>query len=445
VAASLLSIVLLMLSNTSWNETRKVAAVAAGMQETTVNEVEPNDDPLHAQEVPFPQPGERIVIRGDAADGDKGFFSEEAEQFFSYFGGFGKWQDVYLLDPDKLQDTGDGPIPLRFKLSWDQTVDMDMMVGTLVDSNTFFFDGFKILSDIQMTNPPEVNPENWPRTDAKIEAVALYLQPKGIVADGKPIPNDSFGRKLLLIVKNFDRTRANYIITVEREGGILTVGTEGYQVDDGTLSVRFFSRPAGAFVVNRFRPSHYPARLTAISHPFVRFENAPDPTGKPIRVIVFAGDSDAPDTTPPSNPTLLFDKVIPIPRTISPEPGSFYIGDVVEIPIDPPVTINSGVIYVGLQLPSDPVSVTGVALGLDVSPVQYLRTYVSQDSGATWGRPTGTEDISGETVFLNAAIRSIFSFGTEIQKNVILNRKPSNAVVKVESTKDAFTLKPITH
>jgi hypothetical protein len=108
----------------------------------------------------------------------------------------------------------------------------------------------------------------------------------------------------------------------------------------------------------------------------------------------------------------LYDQTIPIPGTISSQQGSRFIDQVVNIPITPPITINSGVVYVGLQMPSQPIEQTGVAVAMGTNPVQYLRTYISTDGGMTYGRPVQTDDnLSGEDLFANADIRAIFTYG----------------------------------
>lgn len=400
-------------------------------EEVVIEEEEPNDTPLTAQTLPFPRPGEKVTFRGRIARGDKGSRSEELETFFSQFGyEVGEIQDWIVADPDALGDAalGDGPIPLRITADWraatstqqaQQETDLDFWVGALIDDETFFIDGFKVMSDIQMAT--DQRPESWPRRDQPQQAVVLYLQPKGVrTSDGEPLPNDGFARKLVIGIQHFSGPAAEYTVTIENLAATGTeqapsIELESHQVDDGFFSIQFFGGPSGAILLNRFRPSRYPARLVAVSHPFFSFRDLPDPGGKSIRVLVLAGESDRPDATPPplDQARVLFDKMLPIPRTIE------SIGEVIDLPIDPPVTIESGVVYVGFQFPSDPIEQTGIALALDRNPAQFLRTYLSVDNGQTWGRPRRDEPFTGLPVFMNANIRATFAFGKIVSSQIV--------------------------
>jgi len=396
---------------------------AQGQEGILVEEQEPNDTPLTAQTIPFPRPGEKVVFRGRIARGDKGGRSEELETFFSQLDlEVGEIQDWIVADPDALGEAspGDGPIPLRITADWDQQqTDLDFWVGTLVDEQTFFVDGFKVLSDIQMAT--DQRPESWPRRDQPHHAVVLYLQPKGVrTSDGEPLPNDGFARKLMIGVQHYKGPAAEYTVTIENLASVGTEqtsspGMESHQIDDGLFSTQYFGGPSGGIILNRFRPSRYPAQLVAVSHPFLRFSDLPDPSGTPIRVLVIAGESDQVDAVPPplDQARVLFDKTIPIPRTIE------IIGEVVDLPIDPPVSVESGVVYVGFQFPTAPIEQTGIALALDRSPAQFLRTYFSNDNGRTWGRPRRDEPFTGLPVFLNADIRATFAFGKAVSPQVV--------------------------
>ncbi len=428
-------------------------APAKTSAQSAVAEVEPNDDPLSAQEIPFPGPGEKVEVQGSVAAGDEGSFSEEMETFFSFAGGVGTLHDWYVLDPDALgkQALGNGPIPLKISVGWEGETDIDVWVGTLVDDFLFFFDGFKLLSDVRMASL--ANPEMWPRGDAASESIALYLQPQGVTdEEGNPIPNDGFGRKLVVAIQHFDGPPADYTLTIENGASVakqdVSFNNERHQIDDGGITAGWFSGPSGGIVVNCYRPSRYPATLTSIAHPFVNFSDVPDPTGQPLRVIVFTGEDDGdglPGPPPPlSQANILFDQEVPIPGTISPQEGSRFIGRVNDITIDPPITIESGVVYVALQWPDAPIEETGVALALDTSPVQYLRTFLSTDGGETWGRPTRTEDLSGEDVFMNADIRAHFEFGPA-PASVVRSKaeRRSHRVVRAVLSRQPLSVVPI--
>lgn len=233
-------------------------ALAQDQEEIVVQEEEPNDTPLTAQVIPFPRPGEKVAFRGRIARGDKGSRSEELEAFFSQFDlEAGEIQDWIVIDPDVLGDAapGDGPIPLRITADWgpvaspqqaQQGTNLDFWVGTLVDDQTFFVDGFKAMSDIQMVTGQR--PESWPRHDQPYQATVLYLQPKDVPSDGEPLPNDGFARKLVIGIQHFSGPAAEYTVMIEN---LASTGTErassmeleSHQIDDGLFSALFFGGP----------------------------------------------------------------------------------------------------------------------------------------------------------------------------------------------------------
>lgn len=404
-------VLLLVLSSLPLGASKNTAR--ASVAQTTVDEVEPNDDPLSAQEIPFPGPGESVVFRGSVMAGDRGGFSEELETWVQA----GAIHDWIVADPDSLakQALGDGPIPLHISIGWDSGADVDAWIGTTVDDSTFAFDGYQHFNGFRTASLR--NPETWPAPADGVESLGLYLQPQGITVEGDPLLNDGFGRKLMIGIQHFDGPAANYTVTIRngaspaKQGG--GFANERHQIDDSGPRTDWFGGPSGALILNRYRPSRYPATLTAVSHPFINFADIPDPTGRPIRVVVLAGDDDAPDAEPPAltkQSAVLFDQMIPIPGTISPEPNTFFPGASVDIPVGP-ITITSGVVYVGLQFPTAPIEETGVTLALSTTPVQYLRSYFSDDNGATWGRPVFEESLTAENVFTNAAVRAIFTYG----------------------------------
>jgi hypothetical protein len=423
-------VALLALGGMSMGVSKNTAKASAALD--AISEVEPNDAPIDAQVIPFPGAGETVTVQGRVMAGDMGGFSEELETFF---GGVGAINDWYVADP---VDTENSPIALHISVGWQGSTDVDVWIGTTVDNSTFSSDGFELLDDVRTATL--ANPESWPRSGASTESVALYLQPKDVKVDDKPIPNNGFGRKLMIGIQHFEGPPADYTLTIERKN----FASELHQVDDGGITAAFFRLDPETLVVNCFRPTRYPATLTTIGHPFVQFSTTPDPTGKPLRVVAFGAESEGnapPDLT---GITPLFDKTLPVPGTISPMPGQRFLGRVNDFALDPPVTINSGVVYVGLQYPKDPIEMTGVAFTLDVSPVQYLRTFVSSDGGKTWGHPVRMEELSGMDVFMNAEIRATFTYATPPPAIAARSRsdqmhgpavsvKPETRMIKVEA------------
>lgn len=410
-------VLVLVLSSLPRGTSNNTAQASAA--QTTIDEVEPNDDPLSAQEIPFPAPGETVVVRGRVKAGDKGSFSEDLETEFSGGGGVGTIHDWYVLDPSALpkQEFGDGPIPLRLTVGWSSETDVDVWWGTLVDDSVLFFDGFKALGLAASLR----NPETVPLPHVNAESLAIYLQPQGLTIGGNPILNDGFGRVIVIGIQHFEGPPADYKLTIEVGGALAKAAfaTEQHKVDTDFISEFGFSRAfVDDIIVNRFRPS-VPARLTAVGHPFLAFRNFPNPTGREVRVVVFKGDSDDPLAKPPSNPTFLFDRMVPIPGTIE------FFGQVIDFPIVPPIEVKEGeVVYVGFQFPNP--QTTGILPVLNFDPVQYFRTRFSDDGGATWGIPAFEENLTGEPVAADAMIRATFEVGGSAASSSAVESKPTS-------------------
>jgi hypothetical protein len=425
----------------------------AGVAQTMVDEKEPNEDPNFeksveefAQKVPFPEPDGVVVINGRVANDDEGGFSEEME------GKFGGTTLAGIFH--------DGPIALRVTLRWEldeavgkiqgqepPPIDLNMIIGTTVEpldpatGQGIRTDGFTMLTLWGFTTGASV--ELWPQNPSfftdpppqleDAESVAFYLPPQGVTANGEPILNDGHGRKLVVGIRHQPPEPmpgvplvipppAKYTLSVETGNGstpmkATTFASEVHRVDTDLISTGRFFGFEDNIVVNRFRPTRNPTMLTAISYPLFAFDNRPDPTTLPLRVLAFSGESD--DTFdsasgelifPPSlsETQILFDKVIPVPSTIQ------FLGEMVQFLVDPPVLIESDVVYVGFQFPqgdaaSDQVfRTTGFAQFFDPSPVQYIRSFASSDGGMTWRLSRAREGISQQLVFLNANIRATF-------------------------------------
>lgn len=392
-----------------------------------ISEVEPNDSPLTAQELGDCLPGQTLCIQGRVARGDAGSRSLELAA-----AGLTQMpiQDWFVADFPEDQ-WGNGPIPLRLTITWPGRTNLNLYAGADVDPD-WIADGFKSLSNNRLAT--DQNPESWPRRDETSKSVVVYLQPDV----DQLLINNGFGRRLIIGVQHASEPLADYQVIIQK---LLTFSSETHQIDDGLRLTPSSGDFEQQLVVNRFRPTGDAALLTSVGYPFLApgDHRAPDPTGQQIRLVVFAGDSDDALAEPPSHPTFLFDQMVTVPGTVS------GIGEVVEIPIVPPILITSGetgigeklpfdpnistappmvvtsaVVYVGFEFP-DPMT-TGITAVFDASPVQYLRTFASRDGGATWYRPTGIFNsldairrkgapqrlLVPGTVFTNANIRARF-------------------------------------
>jgi uncharacterized protein (TIGR03437 family) len=163
------------------------------------------------------------------------------------------------------------------------------------------------------------------------------------------------------------------------------------KLDDGTADIGALLN--GLMIVNRFTPPSYPATLQKIRFFFPRFQNQPDPTGKPVSVVVFADPSGAGQppagaqigrlntTVPGTSPTEFFELILPNGPTIS-----------------------SGDFYIGFQAPSPH---QGVGFGVDTSGQSPNRSFFSTNDGASFASLAPALQVNSA----NAMIRAVVSTG----------------------------------
>lgn len=161
---------------------------------------------------------------------------------------------------------------------------------------------------------------------------------------------------------------ANDLSALDSMGFTIFPGTSVIEVlsnDDNsgeeTLSLN------GAMAVTRLVPERYPYEVQSVRVQLPKSGNTPSPTGQQIRVVIFADP--ARTGRPPVNPTLLLDRTIPIAAV--PETRMLEL----MLPNGP--KINSGDLYVGLQVP------TGLMLVGD-SNVERPHSFFTADNGASF-------------------------------------------------------------
>lgn len=379
---------------------------------TVIEEVEPNDDLKSGQIIDFAGKS-TILIRGRAATADQGLLPEELSLRFQDFED--SLEDYYILPMDdvlkQLNATGkDDPIQISAMLNWSGQTDMDLWVFTDVDDSLFFLDGLKFLSFDAAT---EENPEHLPRSE--VEAVAFYPQPENEQAIQA---NLGFSRKLIFAVSNFAGPETDYELTIK----LNQAKTEKHITDDGDPDAAIGGPPGsdltGISLVG-FQPTRYPVFLRSVNPQLIAFRDQPDPTGEQVRVIVLKGATLA--EPPPSlddQASVLFDGKIRIPGTIR------LIGEDVPLMLPTPIRIESGVVFVGIEI-DEQASAKGIRGLYDISPVQYLNSWFSSDGGKTWSVLTAPEDVSGERVVANFACRAVFE---RIEPSPSVIEKPSAAV-----------------
>ncbi len=121
---------------------------------------------------------------------------------------------------------------------------------------------------------------------------------------------------------------------------------------------------ANTTVVNRYQPSRYPSRLEGIRILMPQGTEA----GLSVRLIAFV---DASRTgQPPASPSLLINQTVTIPAL----PQTRYV----EFRFATPLTINSGDVYVGMN-----VGASGVRFAADTTRAQG-RSWLTTNDGANW-------------------------------------------------------------
>ncbi|MGH9850823.1 MAG: NF038122 family metalloprotease, partial [Blastocatellia bacterium] len=163
------------------------------------------------------------------------------------------------------------------------------------------------------------------------------------------------------------------------------------KVDDGSVDAGALLN--GLMIVNRLTPPSYPATLQKIRFIFPRFQNQPDPTGKPVTVVVFADPGGA--GQPPAGAQ--------IGRLNTTVPGASPT-DFFELILPNGPTISSGDFYIGFQAPSPH---QGVGFGIDTSGQSPNRSFFSIDDGASFASLAPVLQVNSA----NALIRAVVSTG----------------------------------
>ncbi len=163
------------------------------------------------------------------------------------------------------------------------------------------------------------------------------------------------------------------------------------KLDDGSADRGVFAN--GLMIVNRLTPPSYPATLQKLRAIFPAFQNQPDPTGKPMTLVIFTDPSGA--GQPPSGAQ--------ITRINTTVPGT-SLTNFFEMNIPNGPTISSGDFYVGFQSSSPH---QGVGFGVDTSGQAPNRSFFSGNDGASFSLLAPALQVN----LANALIRAIVSTG----------------------------------
>jgi hypothetical protein len=341
-------------------------------------ENEPNNSPSAAAFLNLPAPGQSITISGDALPTDAG---TTVNQLTSECQRDGLIQDWFRLVVNQRDS-------FRAALNF-QSADADFDLWLFNQSNDFahFPQGVQLMA-FSAQGP------------AQPETVGPRVLEPGTYFIGVSRPRQS------LIS---DLQRVGYTLAVTRG-----LSPELHAIEDAACVGFIVNDPStnGYFVVNRVRPTRYPARLESISALFSAPQGQPSPNGRPVRIIAFTDPSGS--GAPPFNPPLVVNQTVTVTvpsggggqfnrlnlgaggPVIS--QGDFYVGYVVDVPNG--IFINAGRVL-------DP----------------NIRSLVSTNGGQTY-QQLNIQDGNGQ--LFNVAIRA--AVNTRPFNNVMPSAKDANEV-----------------
>jgi hypothetical protein len=319
---------------------------------------EPNDSPQQATFIPTPTLGQSASISGDATPDDPG-------------------ADVLQLTQECGLSEGHIPDWFRFIVSPRGAFQMSLeFASSDVDYALWVFRGTG----------------NLPGFPQGIQLVTFSFADVGqpeFIASTVLEPGTYFiGVSRQRRFDGSDATRPTYTLT-------LTNGAspENHAIEDAACA-SFFGPESDVnelIVVNRIRPTQYPARLDSISALLLVHPNQPSPHGRFMRMIAFHDPSGR--GAPPFNPPLLVDQ--PVLVNLNFEGGAYVT---LPLGVEGPV-IFSGDFYVGYVVDTP----RGIFPDMGRALLSGLRTFASADGGQTY-QVFNLQDGSGQ--LFNVVIRA---------------------------------------
>jgi hypothetical protein len=320
---------------------------------------EPNDSPQQATFLSTPPQGQSVSITGNATPDDAGTVVNQLVQECGFDGIVQDWFRLVVNQRGAFQ------VSLNFSGS-----DMDYDLWWFRETNDF---------------------ANFPQG---VQLFALSAQQAG--------QQEMIATRLLeqgtyyLGVTRFRRSdasdaqRVNYTLTLRRG-----LSPETHAVEDAAC-LGFLGPETGAgglFVVNRVRPTQYPARLESISALFFDHPGQPSPNKRSVRIVAFTDLSGS--GTPPFNPSLVVDQTITI-TVPSFSQGQF---NTLTLGASGPIT-SSGDFYIGYVVN------TSSGIFPDAGRVLFpgIRSFVSRDGGFSYQTFDLRDPNTGRP--LNVAIRA---------------------------------------
>jgi hypothetical protein len=325
---------------------------------------EPNDSPQQATFLATPAQGQSTSITGNATPDDPGTTVNQLAEECELNKGFvdGRIQDWFRFT---VPQRGSFQVTLSFS-------------GANIDYDLWWF---RESSDFS----------NFP------QSVQLFAFSAGVAGQqemtGTPVLEPGtyyFGVSRFRRNDGSDAQRVTYTLTLRRG-----LSPETHLVED--VACAGFLGPEnnvnGIFVVNRIRPTQYPARLESITALFFAHPGRPSPNGRPVRVIAFIDPAGL--GSPPTSPFLTVNRtmIINVPADGRGQFNTLTLG------ASGPV-ISSGDFYVGYVVD------TSNGIFPDAGRVLFpgIRSFFSSNGGITYQ----TFDIQdpGSGRLFNVAIRA---------------------------------------
>lgn len=335
--------------------------IRGAFAQTTVSEVEPNDNVEQAQDLGTLKSGDVVVVNGTAGSDDPGTFVEELEADCELGSDM---EDFYKFSIEQRTN-------VRVQLNFSGNLDYDVWLFRTTEDTDLYPEGIKL---VRASAGPAGRQEDI--APMMIEAGTYY-----ITADAFDDPGVPAGTA--------------YRLTISVGSPPNT--SELHFLDDVFCVASAVTGVNNALVVNQFEPTKFSAQLNLITAFFFRLEGRPSPANRRLRVIAFGDPSGG--ETPPANPTLAFDRTV----TIAP---SGEANGIVSLSISGGPQFTQGKVYAGFELPA-----TADRDGLSITVGRSIfgdKTFISRDGGATW-QPAGfVNPDTGET--FTARIRTQYAF-----------------------------------
>jgi hypothetical protein len=316
------------------NEANNTASTPITIGPSAQDEGEPNNSPQGATLVNVPPPGQSTMINGNGAPGDAGTTITQVVLGQPFAGcqrsSVQDWFRLVVSQRDSFEAS------LSFQGA---NVNFDLLWYIETSDFAHFPQGAQLL------DAAEQGPGQQETLRRVVEPGTYFIA--------------------VTRVTSGNSQRISYTLTLTRGA------SPELQAIEDAACVSFIDTDQarnGHRVVNRIRPTQYPARLESIIILLGQAQGQPSPAGRPVRVFVFTDPSGS--GTPPFNPSHVFD------QTVTVAAAGF---NTLNLGGSGPV-INQGDFYVGYVI--DTSNAMFLNLGRAIYP--SLRSFFSSNGGQTY-------------------------------------------------------------